>query len=99
MSAYVLPLSSASFHPRADNSGGGKVIDAALSAARRSCVAAGRLIRMVWSYWALLNELDELPEADFRDMPINKTDVQAVLRTHWLSHQPPSAFGLGVDQC
>jgi len=73
---------------------------AILLAIRQILLAACRLVWTIWTYRALVNELDSLTEADFRDLGVRPKDAASVAwkeawrraaeRYHPHSKEPPS---------
>lgn len=59
--------------PRARN-----VTLAILVAIRQILLAACRLVWTIWTYRALVNELDNLAEADFRDLAVRSADASSI---------------------
>jgi uncharacterized protein YjiS (DUF1127 family) len=47
-------------------------------AIRRILLAACRLVWAIWTYRALVNELDSLTEADFRDLGVRPKDAASL---------------------
>jgi hypothetical protein len=47
-------------------------------AGRQTLLAARRLVWTTWTYRALVNELDSLTEADFRDLGVRPKDAASV---------------------
>jgi uncharacterized protein YjiS (DUF1127 family) len=47
-------------------------------AGRQILLAARRLVWTIWTYRALVNELDSLTEADFRDLGVRTKDAASV---------------------
>jgi uncharacterized protein YjiS (DUF1127 family) len=76
------------------------VIFAIFLAGRQILLASHRLVWTIWTYRALVNELDSLTEADFRDLGVRPKDAASVAwkeawrraaeRYHPHSKEPPS---------
>jgi len=55
-----------------------RVIFIAFPAIMRALLAAGRLAWTIWTYRALINELDNLTEADLRDLSIKHGEATSL---------------------
>jgi uncharacterized protein YjiS (DUF1127 family) len=77
-----------------------KVTFAISRAIRQTLFAAWRLVWTIWTYRALINELDSLTKADFRDLGVRPKDEASVAwkearrraaeRYHPHGKEPPS---------